>query len=158
MGGTHPCFRASLPMRSIDQGGTTVHWDDHATWELTSRLFQKQLVVVHKEQFKSAPYSDSNPLPGIMKCLTNSMPFFPPPSKARAPTVSKKSNRAVAKLQCAVTPVIAERRSTLMQAMNDLHLVLHSEGCESIRQGWEWTFVRMGIGTTILAMGRCNWL
>ena len=31
-----------------------------------------------------------------------------------------------------------------MQAMNDLHLVLHSEECESFRQGGEWTFVNDG--------------
>ena len=35
--------------------GTTLRWDDHATWELTSGMLQKQPVVVHKEQFKTAP-------------------------------------------------------------------------------------------------------
>ena len=42
--------------RTIDRGGTVVHTDDHATWELTRVMFQKQLVVVHKEQFKTAPF------------------------------------------------------------------------------------------------------
>ena len=121
--------------RSIDRGGTTLHWNDHATWELTSGKFQKQTVVVQKEQIKTAPYSDSGPLTGMMKCVTNSMLFFPLVSKAPAPAVSEKYNRAVAKLPCAVMRVMAERRSTPMQAMNDLHLVPHSEECESFCQG-----------------------
>ena len=89
--------------RSIDRGGTTLHWDGHATWELTSGMCQKQPVVVHKEQFKTAPYSDSSPLIGMMKCVTNSMLFFTPLSKAPVPAVSEKYNKAVAKLPCAVT-------------------------------------------------------
>ena len=48
-----------------------VHTYDHANWELTSGMFQKQPVVVHKEHFKTAPYSDSNPIMGMMKCVTN---------------------------------------------------------------------------------------
>ena len=118
-----------------------VHTDDHATWELIGGMFQKQPAVVHKEQFKTAPYSDSSPITGMMKCVTNSILLFPPIAKAPVPAVSEKYRRPVAKLPCAITHVIAERRGTPIQAMNGLHLVLASEECEHFRRGGEWTFV-----------------
>ena len=80
----------------------------------------------------------------MMKCATRSMLLFPPVSKAPLPAISEKYKSAIAKLPCAVTRLIAKRRSTPMQAMNDLHLVLRSEECESFGQGREWTFVSDG--------------
>ena len=64
-----------------------VHTDDHAAWELTGGMFQKRPVVVHKEQFKTAPCSDSSPNTGTMKCVTNSMLFPPPTAKAPVPII-----------------------------------------------------------------------
>ena len=80
----------------------------------------------------------------MMKCVTNSILLFPPIAKAPVPAVSQIYHRQVAKLPCAVTRVIAERRNTPIQAMNDLHLVLASEECEHFRRGGEWTFVSDG--------------
>ena len=79
--------------RTIGRGGTVVHTDNHATWELTSGMFQKQPVVAHNEQFKTAPYSDSSPIIGMMKCVANSMLFSPPVAKAPVPGVSQKYDK-----------------------------------------------------------------
>ena len=49
-----------------------VHTDDHAIWELTSGKFQKQPVVVHKDQFKTVACSDYKRITGMMRCVTNS--------------------------------------------------------------------------------------
>ena len=120
-----------------------VHTNHDAIWELTCGMFQKP-IIVHKEQFKSAPCFDSSPITGMMKCVTDSMLFPPAIAKAPVPNVSRKYNRPLAKLPCAVTRVNAEGRSTPIQAMNNLHLVLASEECDDFRCGGDWAFVSDG--------------